>query len=126
MAGMCNSWVLKARFDHVISVNCGDPASPANGSAGNYPHTREGATATFQCDDGFRPSQLMIATCTSTAEWMPLPQSLLCTFVTGQLVARSCVVNYWGSIVLIILCFQLLLTSFLWNVEIMLTVQETS
>ena len=70
---------------HFIIVNCYDPDAPNNGSViDNYDHTREGATVTYLCDDGFRPSQQMTSNCTSSGNWVPLPQEHMCTFVTGK------------------------------------------
>ena len=70
-------------FILICAVNCGDPMKPINGSLGPYDHAREGATVTYQCDQGFRPSLLMTSTCTSTAHWMPPPEMHMCTLVTG-------------------------------------------
>ena len=64
-----------------VLVNCGVPMSPTDGSVGNYEHTREGATAVYQCNDGFRPSDPVVSTCTNTAEWKPF---FNCTLVTGK------------------------------------------
>lgn len=65
-------------------VNCGRPSSPNHGTVGNYAHTREDATVTFQCDDGFRPSIVMTSICRDTAKWMPPPEELNCTLVIGE------------------------------------------
>ena len=67
----------------MLLVNCGDPVSLIEGLVGNYTHTREGATAIFQCDEGFRPSAPMVSTCTTTGDWVP--EILLCTLITGEL-----------------------------------------
>ena len=64
-------------------VNCGAPENPTNGTASNYPHTREGAISNYQCDEGFRPSQLFYSTCTGSGEWIPSPELHVCTLVTG-------------------------------------------
>ena len=64
-------------------VNCGDPIPPTNGSLGSYVHTREGATVTYWCNDGFRPSAIFPSTCNSTARWTPDPEQHNCTFIRG-------------------------------------------
>ncbi len=61
-------------------VNCGDPMLPAD-AMGTYNHTREGATVIYRCNDGFRPSLVMTATCTNATQWMP--PIVNCTLVTG-------------------------------------------
>ena len=65
------------------SVNCGVPSPPVNGFLGNIAHTREGATVTFQCSDGYVPSAVMTSTCTSTRLWAPTPENHTCTLVIG-------------------------------------------
>ena len=67
-----------------IIVNCYDPMPPMNGSVSILDHTRKGGGVEYRCDDGFRPSATFRSTCTSTAMWDPLPQSLNCTFVRGK------------------------------------------
>ncbi len=57
--------------------------SPTNGFVGNYSHTREGATAAYQCNDGFRPSMEMTAVCTNISLWVPAPEEQNCVLVTG-------------------------------------------
>ncbi len=48
---------------------------------GTYNQTREGASVSYQCNDGFRPSPMMSAICARTAQWVP--PITLCTLVTG-------------------------------------------
>ncbi len=67
-------------------VNCGDPSPPANGFVGIYPHTREGATVTYQCNDGFVPSDIMISFCTNTSIWTPTPEQHSCISTKGMYV----------------------------------------
>ena len=67
----------------IHAVNCQDPMPPSDGDVGVYPHTREGATVAFWCNDGFRPSANMTSTCTITSDWIPPPDELICTFVEG-------------------------------------------
>ena len=64
-------------------VNCGEPNPPMNGTVGNYSHTRQGATAISRCEDGFRPSATFFSACTDSGMWMPQPEELDCTLVTG-------------------------------------------
>ena len=68
---------------HFLLVNCGVPEQPSNGSVGYYPHTREDAIITYWCIDGFRPSAIMTARCSSNGQWQPVPSHHVCTFVTG-------------------------------------------
>ena len=57
-----------------------------NGFVGNYLHTREGATVTYQCNNGFLPSSTMTAMCANTAKWIPAPEQENCTlFVPGMI-----------------------------------------
>ena len=64
-----------------VAVNCGDPVFPTTGILGNYNHTREGATVTFQCDPGYYPSAVITFTCTYQSEWMPIPR---CTEILSE------------------------------------------
>ena len=74
----------------VTTVNCGDPEPPVNGSVDTPPHTREGASVMYRCNDGFRPSADFPSTCTNTAMWYPPPQDHNCTYVEGiQLNSRG-------------------------------------
>ena len=73
---------LQFHFLHYI-VNCGMPIPPSNGSVGQYLHTREGATVTFWCNDGFRPSAIVTSICNSTGRWTPDPEQHSCIFVQG-------------------------------------------
>lgn len=68
-----------------FTVNCGVPVPPMNGRIVLCLHTREGAEVTFQCDNGFRPSNIMNSTCANTGFWIPAPHRLNCTLVTGKL-----------------------------------------
>ncbi len=54
-----------------------------DGYLGDYTHTREGASLIYQCNEGYRPTAEMTSTCTSTAMWIPAPEELVCTFITG-------------------------------------------
>ena len=57
---------------------------PDNGFVSNYSHTREGATVTYTCDAGFRPSMEFNSTCSSTGYWTPDPEFHNCTLVQGN------------------------------------------
>ena len=65
-------------------MNCGVPGAPPNGSLGSYPHTREGASVTYQCDIGFRPSTVFTSVCGSNTTWILNPSDHVCTFVEGK------------------------------------------
>ena len=64
-----------------FAVSCDDPIQ-AN-ATGTYSDTREGTIVTYQCNEGFRPSATMLATCTSTMQWVP--PIITCIIVTGEL-----------------------------------------
>lgn len=59
---------------------------PMNGSVSTLDHTREGGSAEYRCDDGFRPSAIFPSTCQSTAMWDPPPQDHYCMHVEGTVV----------------------------------------
>ena len=65
-------------------VDCGVPVPPNNGSLGSYTNTREGTSVTFRCNEGFRPSVPMIATCMRNAMWYPAPDGHDCILVIGK------------------------------------------
>ena len=44
-----------------------------NGRLGNFSSTSEGTSVTFQCDEGYFPTNRTTVTCTN-GNWMPLPQ----------------------------------------------------
>ncbi len=67
-------------------VDCEIPLPPLNGSLGNYSHTRENATVSYQCDDGYTPSVIMTSKCTNTGIWIPPPEEHNCTVVTGKVI----------------------------------------
>lgn len=67
----------------LLTVNCGEPISPANGTLGYYPHTREGITVTFQCNEGYVPSLIRISNCTALGQWIPPPEDHICNLVEG-------------------------------------------
>ena len=66
------------------TVDCGAPQPPANGSIDPYSSTLEGAVISFQCDQGFSPSEEVTATCvrdgnTGSGTWSPDPAGHICT-----------------------------------------------
>ena len=65
-----------------VQVNCGVPKSPANGSLGDYKHTRKGSKVSFYCNPGFAPSGVETAVCTYSKRWIPPPEEHIC--VSGQ------------------------------------------
>ena len=67
----------------VTIVNCGVPISPMDGYLGNLSHTREGATVTYQCNVGYRPSTVRLSQCTDITAWVPAPEDHNCTLVIG-------------------------------------------
>ena len=84
-----------------FSENCNVPSPPTNGYLGNYSHTREGATVTFQCNSGYRPSAVFVSTCPETAMWKPAPEELNCIFVTG----KECVFLWFNNYSYIVTLF---------------------
>ncbi len=64
-------------------VNCDVPVPPTDGFLGSISHTQEGATVTYQCDSGYRPSAVFISTCTDAALWIPAPEEHNCTLIIG-------------------------------------------
>ena len=66
-----------------IIVKCEEPIPPMNGNLSSYPHTREGATVIFQCNDGYTPSTPVASTCTRNASWIPAPEEHNCILVEG-------------------------------------------
>ena len=46
-------------------------------------HTRQGGVATFQCDEGYSPSQVFTAVCNAAGLWTPPPDELNCTIIEG-------------------------------------------
>ena len=72
----------------LFTVNCGPPMPPMNGTLISYLHTREGATVSFYCNKGFRPSSIVTSTCTNTTLWIPQPHEHGCVFVDGTYVGH--------------------------------------
>lgn len=70
-----------------VPPNCGLPLPPTDGLLGNYTNTLEDAAVTFQCKNGYVPSTIMIAWCTSFAIWDPPPELLNCSLIQGK---KSC------------------------------------
>ena len=61
-----------------ISVGCGPPPPPLNGSLGDLTSSQEGAVVTFQCNPGLAPSQQMMSVCAANGSWTPDPAELVC------------------------------------------------
>ena len=62
----------------LISVDCGPPVAPRNGSLETYTDTREGSEVFYKCDPGLVPEGWMRAVCTRNG-WSPNPADLDCT-----------------------------------------------
>lgn len=58
---------------------CGVPVAPTNGKILSVTNTSKDAIVTFQCDEGFIPSTLLLATCKLGAVWEPDPENHKCT-----------------------------------------------
>ena len=61
----------------IISVNCGPPVAPRNGSLESYTNTTEGSEVFYSCDQGLVPEGRMRAVCTRNG-WSPNPDDLRC------------------------------------------------
>lgn len=67
-------------FFNIVTVDCGPPEPPMNGSTGNYSSmTTLGATVTYVCDKFFLPITTMISRCSSNGLWDPAPHMQNCT-----------------------------------------------
>lgn len=80
---MCVSYIHIVVFAFVL-VNCGIPMPPINGDVGNYTNSRVEQTTTFQCDEGYIPSGVVISTCTNLGLWTPEPEEHNCTLIIGK------------------------------------------
>ena len=66
-----------------LSVNCGMPAAPDNGSIVTVPSTLGGTEIIFRCNTGFVPTGNRTAVCSSdgispNGTWTPDPATLVC------------------------------------------------
>ena len=73
---MCDFNLLVFAF--FVSVECGLPGVPRNGSLESYTDTREGSEVFYRCDPGRVPEGRMRAVCTGNG-WNPNPADLSCT-----------------------------------------------
>ena len=64
-------------FTPSITVDCGPPTTPRNGSLENYTDTTEGSVVFYRCGPGLVPEQQMRAVCTENG-WSPNPADLNC------------------------------------------------
>ena len=61
-----------------LLVDCGQPEFPSNGVVSAVSSTTEGATVTFQCEEGLFPLDSITSTCSSTGQWTPNPADVQC------------------------------------------------
>ena len=61
-----------------MSVDCGAPVAPRNGSLESYTNTTEGSQVFYSCNLGLVPEGRMRAVCTRNG-WSPNPAELCCT-----------------------------------------------
>ena len=61
----------------IISVDCGLPVAPRNGSLESYTVTTEGSEVFYSCNPGLVPEGRMRAVCTNSG-WSPNPADLSC------------------------------------------------
>ena len=66
-------------FCIAISVSCGRPVTPDNGSIEAYQNMLEGTEIVFKCNPGFVPAGRMRAVCGADGRWNPDPATLVCT-----------------------------------------------
>ena len=73
------------RGQHLLSfsmigflVDCGQPEFPSNGVVSAVSSTTEGATVTFQCEEGLFPSDPITSICSSTGQWTPNLANVQC------------------------------------------------
>ena len=65
----------------MILIDCGFPVPPTcNGNIGGHSNSSEGASVTFQCNDGYFPSTERTSICTGDG-WSPLPADNNCTLL---------------------------------------------
>ena len=75
---------------HVLSVTCGSPGSPSNGTVdtgGGSPPYSLGSKVTYRCDDGLFPVGTMISVCTSVngrGKWVDDPGTVVCKVTPGK------------------------------------------
>ena len=72
-----------------LLVDCGQPEFPFNGVVSAVSSTTEGATVTFQCEEGLFPSDLITSTCNNTGLWTPNPADVECSS-SGMLLEECC------------------------------------
>ena len=72
----------------IITVDCGPPTAPRNGSVESYTDTAEGSVVFFSCDPGLVPGQRMTAVCTEDG-WSPDPADLNCNVPVGLLCIQA-------------------------------------
>jgi hypothetical protein len=69
---------------HMYTADCGVPSPTCSSSITmNYSSTLEGSTLTFNCKEGFAPSDGFIATCHPNGSWFPDPTTHVCTRMTS-------------------------------------------
>ena len=61
-----------------MSVDCGLPGVPRNGSLESYTDTTEDSEVFYSCDQGLVPEGRMRAVCTGN-RWNPNPADMCCT-----------------------------------------------
>ena len=69
-----------------LTVDCGIPLPPGNGSIVSYSGTKVGDRVIYKCHDGFRPSHEMSGICMMDVMWQPVPEQQTCTLIKGKIV----------------------------------------
>ena len=62
-----------------LLVDCGQPEFPSNGVVSAVSSTTEGATVTFQCEEGLFPSDPITSICSSTGHWTTNAADVQCS-----------------------------------------------
>ena len=65
-------------FAFFVSVECGLPGVPWDGSQESYTDTTEGSEVFYRCDPGLVPEGIMRTVCSRNG-WNPNPADLSCT-----------------------------------------------
>ncbi len=68
----------------LFSVDCGIPIPPLNGKVNDLNSTKGGTIITYQCDEGFIPSDVQQSSCINPGVWVPIPQEITCVLIESK------------------------------------------
>ena len=86
-----------------MSVDCGLPGVPRNGSLESYTDTTEGSEVFYRCDPGLVPGGRMRAVCTRNG-WSPNSATLCCTKSRYKYLLFSIKYTFFAVIIACISC----------------------